>query len=207
MTDSGDGSSARGRRSKVDRVIEERNLAGLGAELEQRWSGDGERHESLRDLAGYFNRRVLEASMRDADLEVLDGEVENLYGLLTDDDVTAGTRIQAERRLERAGIDLEELRADFATHQAIHTYLRNHRGAESPDRRTKESVDDHRDTLDQLRSRSQAVTRTTLESLQRSDNLSIGEFDVFVDIRVTCTGCGTQYAVGDLIESRSCECS
>ncbi len=204
--DSGGNSSGPGRRSKVARVIEERDLDGLGAELERRWVEETEGRFSLRDLATYFNRQVLEAALREADVSVLAGEVENFYGLLTDDDVTAGTRVEAERRLERAGIDVEELRADFVTHQAIHSYLRKHRGVDAPDRHATSSMDDRRDTLEQLRSRTQAVTRTTLESLQRSGDLSIGEFETFVEVRVTCTDCGTRYTVSDLIEAGGCQC-
>ncbi|MFC6771661.1 rod-determining factor RdfA, partial [Halorubrum pallidum] len=48
--------------SKVARVIEAYDLAGLGAQLERQWTGaDGDR-TSLRDLADVFNRRVLEAA-------------------------------------------------------------------------------------------------------------------------------------------------
>lgn len=52
--------------SKVSRVVSEHKLAGLGEELEHRWIGVEAERQSLRDLADYFNHRVLEAALEDA---------------------------------------------------------------------------------------------------------------------------------------------
>jgi hypothetical protein len=64
---------------------------------------------------------------------VLEGEVEHTYHLLTDDEVSSGDRRRAERRLERQGIDIDTLRSDFVSYQAIRMYLK--RGAEQVGRR------------------------------------------------------------------------
>jgi len=148
--------------TKVARLLEERELEELGAELERRWLGEGVERESLRDLARRFNVRLLRDHMRESGLAPLEGEAANTYRLLTDDEVSAGMRVQAERELERAGIDVSdrlltddevsagmrvqaereleragidvsELRTDFVSHQAIHTYLRSERDLEGPD--------------------------------------------------------------------------
>ena len=118
--------------TKVRRVIDHYGLSELGDELAARWVGDGYDRESLRSLADRFNRRVLAAGMEAAGLTPLDGEVDNTYRLLTDDKVSAGMRTQVERRLERDGVDIEELRTDFVSHQAVHTYLTDDREIDPP---------------------------------------------------------------------------
>ncbi|WP_158059246.1 rod-determining factor RdfA [Halorussus halophilus] len=194
------------RRSKVGRIIAERTLEGMGEELERRWTGEGREQSSLRELADYFNQRVLRETLDAQNVEVLDGEVENFYELLTGDDVSGGMRVQTERRLERDGIDVDRLKNDFVSHQAIHTYLRKYRGAEATSNDSEDKVEETRTTIQQLRSRVQAVTETSLDALRTANELRIGRFDVYVDVRVTCNDCQSQYSVGDLLDRGRCQC-
>ena len=121
--------SSRGRRSKVVRLIDEYDLQGLGADLEQQWTADEDR-KSLRDLASCFNQQLLQRTLEEADVQYLDGEIENTYRLLTGDEVSSAESTRVKRRLERDGIDVGALETDFVTYQAIRSYLKNHRGAE-----------------------------------------------------------------------------
>ncbi|WP_435176782.1 rod-determining factor RdfA [Halorussus sp. AFM4] len=205
MTEESESAGAH-RRSKVGRVIADRELDGLGEELERYWTGEGEERRSLRELADYFNERVLRSAMADADMEVLDGEVENFYELLTDDDVTGGMRVQAERRLERGGIDPDRLTRDFVSHQAVHTYLTKYRDVERETDEPESKTDKARRTVEQLRNRVQAVTRTSVESLRNAGAVSIGDFSVFVDVRITCSDCHSQYTISELIDEGGCQC-
>jgi len=91
--------------SKVAQLIETYELASMGAELERAWLGNTGERQSLRDLADRFNQALLMAAIRDAGMDVIDGEPANFYRLLTDDNVSAGKRIEARNRLDRAGID------------------------------------------------------------------------------------------------------
>ncbi|UPV76802.1 hypothetical protein M0R89_20250 (plasmid) [Halorussus limi] len=212
MTDESTGGSGRGtaadpdRRSKVGRVIAERNLDGLGEELERRWTGDARERHSLRELADYFNRRVLRAAMDEQGIDVLDGEVENFYELLTGESVSGGMEVQTERRLERDGLDVAALKSDFVSHQAVHTYLTKYRGAESTSNDSESKTPETRTTLQQLRSRVQAVTETSLDALRSADELTLGDFDVYVDVRITCNDCQSQYSVGELLDRGRCQC-
>ena len=118
-------------RTKVARVIREYGLEGLGARLEEAWTGVSGERRSLRDLAEEFNEAVLEAALRDAGGSPLDFEVSGTYESLQSDSNPEVTR--ARRRLEREGVAPESLERDFVTHQAIHTYLRNERDATLPE--------------------------------------------------------------------------
>ncbi|MFB6140680.1 MAG: rod-determining factor RdfA [Halosimplex sp.] len=191
--------------NKVQRVIREYELDGLGRELERRWTGEGRERQSLRDLADFFNRRVLESAMDEASVVTLQGELENIYELLTGDDVTEGARTQARNRLEREGIDVDDLQGDFVSHYAIHTYLRDFREVEyeasDADQREK-SVE----TIQRLTSRLSAVTRRNVENLRSTERLDIGPVDVIADVQVVCQECGRQEDPIDLIERGGCRC-
>jgi len=92
---------------KVGRVLARRDLD-RHDEMADRWRS---RDVSLRSLERELNVALLRAAAREAGVATLDGEVENLYRLLTDDDVTSGTRVQARRRLENEGLDVDAVRS------------------------------------------------------------------------------------------------
>lgn len=184
--------------SKVARLIDAYELSEMGDELEARWTDDDDRM-SLRELADYFNRRLLAAAMEDARMRPVDGEVENTYRLLTAGDVDAGNRTTARRRLEREGVDVGELERDFVSHQAVYTYLTGERGVESPDR-GGDPIGSSRETLQKLRSRTVAVTENTLERLKRADYMGTGDYDVLVDIRIVDQDTGRQEDVLSLLD-------
>lgn len=196
--------SRRGRRSKVARLIEQYELDSIGAELERLWTAK-ENRRSLRDLATYFNRQLLRRALENADIRPLDGEVENIYRLLTDDDSGAdGTRIR--RRLERDGVDVDAIEEDFVTYQAIRTYLKKHRGAEyTPDE--TDPIEREVANIQQLRGRVDSVTEGKLRQLRNTDQLELGGFRTLVDVQVVCEDCNTQFDVVELLERGHCDCS
>lgn len=193
-------------RYKVARVLSKYSLEEEAEELGDLWLGTGDEQYSLRELADRVNVSLLRAAMVEAGLDPLDGEVENAYRLLTDDDVSAGMRTQQRQELERAGVDVDEVLSDFVTHQAVHTYLTKGRGLEKPagdDRRQRER---DFETLRRLQSRTGVVTESTLERLRDTGRVTLGEFDVFVSVSVFCRDCGTQRTLDELVETEGCEC-
>jgi len=66
--------SSRARRSKVARLIEEYDLQGLGAELEQLWMAE-ETRKSLWESASYFNQQLLKRALEESNVQYLDGEI------------------------------------------------------------------------------------------------------------------------------------
>ncbi|WP_309484883.1 rod-determining factor RdfA [Halorhabdus salina] len=187
---------------KVARVISAYDLDSLGDEIEQRWLATGEQKMSLRDLADYFNQRVLEAAIEDSDVSLLDTDVGTLYEQLTADDVSSGTKTRVKRRLDRNGVDIESVKSDFVTHQAIHTYLREYRGVSQPEVTTEEHVNTVRERIQKLQDRSAAVTKDGIESLQREGVVPEGDINVIVDIQILHTETDEQYNVFELFEDR-----
>lgn len=204
--DSSGSNGGSGRRSKVAALIEEYDLGeSFGERLESLWTRTEDRR-SLRELADLFNKELLTATLDSAGVTTVDGEVENLYRLLTADDVSVGARTEARGRLEREGIDVDRLESNFVTYQAIRSYLKDHRDAEyEPSDRTdgRESAINN---IKRLRARVGAVVEGTLERLLATDRITLGEFRVFVSIEVLCTDCGTQHRVVQLLQQRGCDC-
>lgn len=203
MTESKSQSS--GRQTKVARLIDEYGLDGLGAELEYRWTADGDERMSLRALATHFNQRLLKERMSEAGIQSLSGEVENTYRLLTDDEVSGADQTRTIRRLEREGIDVDALRDDFVTYQAIRSYLKRDRGAEysKPD---KNRIEAELENIQRLRGRITTVTEGNLDQLRRNGDITLGDFGLLVDIAVLCETCGQRYEVEELLERGGCDC-
>jgi len=203
-TDSSAASSS-GRRSKVARLIDEYDLQGLGAELEQLWTAEKDRR-SLRELATYFNQQLLEQTLSAADIQHLDGEVENTYRLLTAEDVSSAASTRARRRLEREGVDVEGIQRDFVTYQAVRSYLKNHRGAEytEPDR---DPLERKKTSVQKLQGRMVSVIEGNVAQLRDSEELTLGEFQTLADIQIVCQDCTSQFGVFELLDRGGCNCA
>jgi len=193
---------------KVARLIEEYDMEGVGEELERRWTRTEDR-SSLRDLAQYFNRSLLEETLRETEVDPLDGEITNFYQSLTDDDdVTSGRRQQALSRLREHDIDTNNLKRDFVSYQSIRTYLYDCRNVAPPEKSAsaEERRQTKKKTIQQLKSRINTVTSEALQGLTNAGNLSIGEFDVMVTVHVHCTDCGSRVSVTELLNRGRCDC-
>lgn len=189
---------------KVGRVLSEYDLVDLHERLPELWVDE---EISLRDLAERINVAAVNQALERADEDPLEGEAQNVYDLLTGDDVSAGVRIQQRNRLDRAGIDVDELESDFVTHQAVHTYLT--KGLE-----VSKSADDETDPVEKrevriqrLRSRLDAVLGQSLTELRGADELTLGEFETSVSLQVYCEDCGMQYGLAELLDNGGCDCS
>ncbi len=196
-----------GRRSKVERLIEERDLDGIGDELVDGWTATGDDRTSLRDLARRFNVRLLSATMDRAGGHALGGDPETTYAVLNGEGgVSAGRRAEVRSQLERAGVDVDELEGSFVTYQAIRSYVTDVRGAKRDEPDDAERIDSVRTTIQRLIARTSAVAEGNLERLRETGRLTLGDFRLTVDVRVYCRDCGAQRGVIDLIDDGGCEC-
>ena len=211
MTESNDPSSETKSRSepagKVARVLYQYDLEALGEELEERWTRE-ENRMGLRELADHFNKRLLAESLAENETNILEGEMENYYHLLTDDDVSSGTRIQAENKLEQQGVDVDELRSNFVSRQAIHTYLTKQRNVtyEPEVQTSNDRVTARIDTIRRIKSRLGAVSNQILYQLAQSGDISNESPHLTVLVQVTCERCSTQYTITEFISNGGCDC-
>jgi hypothetical protein len=196
-----------GDNSKVSRLIDSYELRGIGDDLEHRWTRKDDR-DSLRDLAEYFNKQLLKAVIDRSEVEPLSVEVDNLYRIFTGDDVSQGVRQETLTHLEQHGIDVESLKGDLVTYQAIRTYLQNVRNVDSPTdthdgpshRSAKQS------TIQQLSSRLNTVTTAALTELKNAGHLTLGDFEVIVSVNVHCADCQSRLSISNILREGGCHC-
>lgn len=196
-------------RNKVQQIIEKRELTGLAEELEQRWHGTGYEDHSTRELTAVFNRRVIAQAIRSAGETPLDGEVANIHEMFTDDTVSSSDSMQARTRLAGYGVDPEQLAADMVSHQTMYRFLKNIRQIDTSTepKSTADRIESTRRSLRKLESRTQSVSEQNLAQLRNRPEFTIGDFDVFVDVRVTCNDCGTSREITQIIDEYGCECN
>lgn len=207
MTDRSDSADQRAACCKLGRVAGEYGLSRLDDDLVAYWTGDGDEQHSTRELAALVNQRVLEAALREAGVSYKEGELENTYRLLTDDDVTSGTRVQTRNELERDGVPVEAVESDFVSHQTVYNHLTKclEASLETPD--DEERLERGAEKLGALQNRTEAVTVDTIAQLRRNDVIDVGEFDVLVSVTVTCEECHQQFTVRELLDERACGCA
>ena len=194
--------------SKVGRLIEKYDLEQLDRELIDRWTAHEDERSSLRELADFFNQRMLASTMKEAGIDAIEGEVENTYRLLTDDDVSVGNRTEVHNRLDRHGIDVDELESEFVSHQAIHTFLTKYRNVDLglQERTSEERLENERVRVTRLQSRTEAVAQDSVNRLKNGDHLRVNDPSVLVDVRVFCESCGIDLRIDELLRRGSCEC-
>ncbi len=204
MTDSE--SDAATYNSKVSRVTEQYGLDGIDRTLVDLWTREEDRY-SLRELAEYFNERVVAAAMEDAGVPPLDGEVANTLRLLTDDEVSAGKRTQARSRLKQRGVDVARLTDDFVSYQAINRHMKERLDVDRDSGASESDPADKLESIRALQNRTAVVTETKLEELQGTDDYGIGDIDVYVDISVSCSDCFRTLSVSEFFDQGGCDCS
>lgn len=193
------------RQTKVARVIDEYGLEDLGDELEARWTATGDDHWSLRDLATHVNEELIRERLQKAGTNPSPTDIENALRILTSDETGAAEQTQLRRRLQQAGVDVDDLEGDLVTYQAVRSYLQGSRGAEY-ERKAGDRVAAVTETIQKLRGRLVSVTESKLEGLRNSSRLTLGEFRVIVDLYVLCTECNTQQDVSTLLRTGGCDC-
>lgn len=199
-------SGGNGRRTKIERLLDVYDLEGWGERLESSWLGEHEERESLRELAAKFNVALLDARLQEAGETATQADLESTYRTLTGDDVARSDTVRKRRELQRAGIDVDDLLADFVTHQAVHTYLTRVRGADLDRDGGDDRVERKRETIQRLVGRTAAVTESGIEQLATAGVLTGGDYEALVTVSVVCSDCGTDYTVAELLDAGGCDC-
>lgn len=188
---------------KIGALEEEYDLD-VGEDLVARWTGADGDSESVRALADRFNRRLLRAEMRNAEIELVEGRVENLYELLTDEDRLEAVRLQARSTLEGNDVDVDRVEDRFVSHQTMYRHLRNCLDAEK--RRNELSVDNERSRILSVQHRAETVVDDAVTRLRDGSELDVDEFEVLINFRITCEHCGALHDVTDVLDAGGCDC-
>jgi hypothetical protein len=205
MTDQAENTTARCS-CKVSAVATEFDLGDTYERLGPEWAGDD--GESVRGLADSFNRQVLRAAFVDAGTLPLDGEVANVYRLLTDEAVDEGERTKCRERLRQRGIPIDQVTDRFVSHQTLYRHLVDCLDVsyETGEKTAEERVEAWRDRLLALQTRTNRVAEQAVEQLADSGAVSIRKADVRTEVTVTCEDCGDFFRIEELLDSRTCGC-
>jgi hypothetical protein len=207
MTDSNDTpSSTLSCDCKIGRITASYELSGLDEDLVAYWTGETEEQYSTRSLATVVNQRILKAALQDANVSVKEGEIENTYRLLTDDDVSSGARVETRTELEQSGVPVEQIESDFVSHQTVYNHLTDCLDTSLDSPSDEERLARSQEKLGALQSRTLAVMTDTLEQLARNEIVDIGDFNIVISATVTCEDCYQQYTVQEFLEQGSCGC-
>lgn len=191
----------RGRRGKVERLIDEYDLD-VGPELIDAWTREQNRR-SLRNLARYFNRELLRERLDRHGVSSVGMDIKTVYRHLRGEE-SAGSQTRVHRQLDREGVDVDSLREEFVSHTAIRTFLRNRSVTRSEDE--GDQVAAEATHIQQLQNRTAVVAEDKLETLRSTDRVLIGDFRVLVDVQVFCEDCQRQFDINELLEVRRCSC-
>ena len=191
---------------KVEVVTAEFDLDGIHEEMCREWADDD--GKSVRELADMFNKRVLRTAFRRADKLPIDGEIDNLYRVLTDDDTDPGSRTRAREQLRQDDIPIADVEDRFVSHQTLYRHLVNclDRAHEPPEKTDEERIEEWRSRLMALQSRTTSVTERGIDQLSNNGAVDIGSFDVLLEVNVMCEDCGGFYTVGEFLDAEACDC-
>jgi hypothetical protein len=112
-----------------------------------------------------------------------------------------------EFRLQKQGIDVDQLQSDFVSYGTVRRHLKNCLGVERESPEADDPAETGAQRIAALQNRTVAVTENTLSQLASAGELAAGDIDVFVDITVSCSECGMHAPVREYIEGNGCDCT
>lgn len=195
---------------KVGRVATRRNLPRIDAELERRWvDDDPENRHSVRELAAYFNERVLAAILEEAGAPFTTPQVASVHDVLTSGDADEDERSEVRTQLREFGIDGDRVVADeFVSYQTVHNHLTGCLGLSAPAAAGDGSAGETgRDVLRGLQRRAEVVAEDVLRRESSPSLAGVTEVEVDATITIGCRRCGYSRSVNRFItDGGSCYC-
>lgn len=176
-------------------------LSGLDEEIVARRREDS---LSLRDIARLVNTRILDAALETVEADVA-GDPESVYETLAGDDVAPERKADLTDRLEFLGLDVDELRDDFVSHQTVKHHLNGCLDVDTS-RSGLESIEDGKAQIQYSRDRHRTVLDSTIGQLVQTGELDIGEYELSQTASITCTDCSRSYRLEEFLDRGRCEC-
>ncbi len=191
------------KRRKISKIAEKYELENIDDFLIQHWTAEESERKSLRELADMFNQKVLFAAATNS--KFTNSELEQYYSILADNNAAQSEQVRLRRQLEKEGIDIEEVRSDFVTHQTIYTYLTDVVNAEPPEQLTT-TIESKLQTIDKLAGKTAVVGNKSLKELSNVDKITERNYRVVVDVTVICEHCQSSYQFEELLNNGGCDC-
>ena len=112
---------------------------------------------------------------------------------------------QHEAELESVGVDPDELKSDFVTHQTIKTHLNKCLSTDTS-RDSTIDLETAENIFGWARTKCVRVIEDTVQRMARANLVSAGTINVGVSVRISCSECGSQQNPSEFIRNRGCDC-
>lgn len=203
---------------KVARVLEAYDVG--PDEIVTLWSHEDEtERKSVRELADHINTEITRTVIeREANgMTPSEYPPERIAFLLAAknseasrfEDVPQGEVNEVTNWLQSAGIDVDDLTADFVTFGVVYDYLKNFQDAEASETHQKTtSPAERKETVKSrfqgLEDQFKTVAEESIRSLENVGVLDELNREVTVDLTITCVNCGREYPAPEFVEQGGC---
>ena len=185
---------------KITRVARAYQIRDVDAKLLQQ----REQGASLRELAAFFNKRILSRALDRATQEVI-GDAETIYAVLMDDDTDRARQAELRSKLARYDVDIDDVRQDFVSHQTVRNHLNGCREIDTG-REPDLDLESGRKTIEWAQARSEGVIEQTIERLRNAGEVADTRTEVTQSVRVACSACGRSYRIEEFLQQGGCGC-
>lgn len=182
---------------KLIRVIDKYNLEGLGDELVEQWTATGPHRKSCRELADFFNTRVLDAALREEGIIWDKSLVEDCAVIIADKD-----RSLTGFDIQNRGVDTDDVEDDMLTYQTVHNYLTNIRGIDL--NKDPNGIRDRINNLQQMQSKMETVASNTASRSINRDQIDGPVPSIEITAEYICQACGGRTKVTQYLQNRGC---
>ncbi|MDB2242687.1 rod-determining factor RdfA [Halorubrum ezzemoulense] len=178
---------------KLHRIITKYGFTELGDRLERKYTPPNP--AALRELKQMVNVKILDQNMRGA--LTTEEDYEDCRHRLTADD-----RELTEGRLNKLGIDGEEVLGDMIAHGTVQNYLRTYRDVEKQGRR-QNTPEESAKSMIAIRKKVEMVLKNRVSSHSERDKIPT-EPEIDVKINVFCPDCDESISAVDLLRLQQC---
>jgi len=209
--------------NKVSRVIEQYELTGVEESLVRDWTQeDDQRRKSIRELTSWFNQKLVMVILDEYTSGMIPSEytIEGITKRLQArdssaskyDDISDREIMTVVQWLQDNDVPVDDIIDDLVSYGTMYTYLKEVRGAVSPDSQPDQRSQEKRqsDVLESIRtdfSKQPERINSRLRTLRAHNQLPGTKADIHISVECNCPACGHAQPIADYIEQQGCtEC-
>jgi hypothetical protein len=193
---------------KVCRVLDDRGLGHLEAELVDRWHGEADDTDGrmgYRRLADWLNARMLRAEMETVGMATRGEEAVSRYERLTADDAAVAAEVRD--LLVDGGVRVDSLLDDFVSYSVVRTHLTD---CLAEHRETTTTTTDWPDSrIAQLESYAASEASDVIRRLVAAEDVIAGDDpEVVATVELRCPACETTVPFDEVPRGKPfCDCN
>ncbi|MDV7351219.1 hypothetical protein R3751_15745 [Halorubrum distributum] len=184
-------------RPKIIRVIDKYDLDGIGDEMVAEWTKPESTRRSCRELAEFFNIRVLDAALREAGIIWDRSLVEECAAIIKDRDKSL-TGFDLDSR----GVDIDEVGEDMVSYQSIYTYLTEYRDTEYE--REINDLHSRVKSLRQIETKAETIVTGIISQSVSHNQVHGAEPQIEVTTECICETCGSNTEMSVYLQNGGC---